>query len=104
MPRWKSGLATGVEFGVDEGFKHPSVINCDQIQITSNAGNQAVERGDHGIAVFDIRSQNAHQVCASLTKPASSHWDEKSSSHGPGNDGCFIRLDNGGTRASTPPA
>jgi mRNA-degrading endonuclease toxin of MazEF toxin-antitoxin module len=21
----------GVEFGVDEGLKHPSVINCDQI-------------------------------------------------------------------------
>jgi mRNA interferase MazF len=25
------GLATEVEVGVDEGLKHPSVINCDQI-------------------------------------------------------------------------
>jgi mRNA interferase MazF len=25
------GLATEVEVGIDEGLKHPSVINCDQI-------------------------------------------------------------------------
>jgi mRNA interferase MazF len=25
------GLATEVEVGMDEGLKHPSVINCDQI-------------------------------------------------------------------------